>query len=194
LRVLRPILVVLPFVLLGCGTGPHPPTAWVCRLGGLARDARQGRAEAMLARLVDRAAGARPRAYVLASDETSAYSWPDGSVVVTSGLVDRLDDDELLAAIAHELGHLVDGGHLTTGVSLRGCERGGTCVDDEERADAIGVALLQARCVTGRAMASMLAKVARSQDPASPCARALARRIDVLEARLGRPAVGAGPG
>ena len=187
MRLVPPIFGILPFLLFGCGAAPHPPTEWVRQQGGLVCDGRQGRAAMLLARLVDRTDEARVRVYVLSSDDLSAHSWADGSVYVTRGLVDQLTDDELLAAMAHELGHLMRGGQVSASVSLRGCDRGGTCVDEEERADAIGLDLLKARGVPAGAMASMLEKVAIAEEPASPCHRALLRRIDVLASHL-RPA------
>lgn len=186
---MRPILGVLPFLLVGCGAAPHPPAEWVRQQGGLVCDARQRRAEVLLARLADRTIDARLRVYVLSSDDLSAHSWADGSVYLSRGLVDRLSDDEVLAAMAHELGHLLGDGHVRSAVSLRGCAGGESCLDEEERADAIGLDLLRARGVPGQAMATMLDKVALVEDPASPCRRALVRRINVLSVRLGPAAV-----
>jgi Zn-dependent protease with chaperone function len=41
-----------------------------------------------------------------------AWAWPGGRIEVSRALIDRLDDEQLAAALAHELGHLLDGGHL----------------------------------------------------------------------------------
>lgn len=43
---------------------------------------------------------------VCVTDEINAYAWPDGSIRVNSGLMDILEDDELIAIIGHEMGHL----------------------------------------------------------------------------------------
>ncbi len=40
------------------------------------------------------------------SGKVNAYAMPDGSVRVFSGLMDLMNDDELLAVIGHEMGHV----------------------------------------------------------------------------------------
>jgi Zn-dependent protease with chaperone function len=99
---------------------------------------------------------------------------------VTRGLVDLLDQRELAAAIAHEVGHLLDGGHVHTVVSLGGC----TDPDVEIRADAIGVRLLEQQ-ETGRdAMISMLEKVCASSAAPQACRPGIRRRIEALSTKL----------
>lgn len=44
---------------------------------------------------------------VYKSDEVNACAYGDGSVRVNSALMDLMDDDEVLAVIGHELGHVV---------------------------------------------------------------------------------------
>jgi hypothetical protein len=119
-----------------------------------------------------------------------AWAWPDGRVEVSRALVDRLDDEELAAALAHELGHLLDGGHLPGAGLARDAPlglRGDRGADDiEARADRIGCTLLAHRGVACTAMARMLADVAaglggdagmrrRADAVASACAAASAR-------------------
>jgi predicted Zn-dependent protease len=96
---------------------------------------------------------------VLNSNSVGAFGWPDGDVFVTRGLVDLLNEPELTAALAHEMGHLLDGGFAHAVVSLRGCS---SDPDAEIRADAIGVRLLQQNGIPPGAMSSMLAKVCAS--------------------------------
>jgi Zn-dependent protease with chaperone function len=95
---------------------------------------------------------------VSARDGLGAWSWPCGRVHVSRALVDLLDDEELAAALAHELGHLLDRGHLpNVPRALRGVPGGN---DLELRADRIGCDLLARRGVPLDAMPRMLAKVA----------------------------------
>jgi predicted Zn-dependent protease len=85
----------------------------------------------------------------------SAFAWPDGSVLVTRELVDLLDDDQLAAALAHEIGHLVDGGHLAAAPAALA---GRPSDDDlERRADRTGCELLAAHGRAPSAMSGMLA-------------------------------------
>lgn len=114
---------------------------------------------------------------VLDSDGVCAYGWPNGNLFVTRGLVDLLSDQELAAAIAHEMGHLLNDGHLHTLVSLRGC-----CVspDIEARADSIGVRLLAEHAIGREAMISMLNKVRRSSGVPSLCQQRIGQRIELL--------------
>jgi predicted Zn-dependent protease len=121
---------------------------------------------------------------VLDSDDLCAYGWPDGSLFVTRGLVDRLDDAELAAAVAHELGHLLSDGHLRTIVSLRGCEGRSQELDAESQADAIAVDLLAAEALAPDAVLRMLEKVRASSSATSACHPTMTRRISLLSERL----------
>ena len=49
-----------------------------------------------------------------------AFAWPDGRIRVTRGLIDLLNDEELAAAVAHEIGHLLADGYLAGRFSLHG--------------------------------------------------------------------------
>ena len=43
---------------------------------------------------------------VYLADETNAFAMPDGTIRVYSGLMDAMPDDQLLAVIHHEIGHI----------------------------------------------------------------------------------------
>ncbi len=109
-----------------------------------------------------------------------AWAWPSGRVDVSRALVDRLDDEELAAALAHELGHLLDGGHLDDAPRALA---GGTA-DLERRADRIGCDVLRRHGVGAAAMPRMLAKVAAAtHDPGGElAARAEAARSACADA------------
>lgn len=133
------------------------------------------------------ASGARLELRVRDSAEIGAFSWPSGEVVVTRGLLAILDDQELAAALAHEVGHLVAGGHLASDEaapsharSLRGAPVEGP--DGEARADAIGVAILAKVGLPAEAMARMLRNV-RASSRSDALRAALAERIDLLASR-----------
>jgi predicted Zn-dependent protease len=99
--------------------------------------------------------------HVLNMDSACAFSWPDGRIYVSRGLIDCVDDSELAAALAHEMGHLLADGKMKSVVALGGCYGSGN-MDCESRADDIGVQLLAARGIRRDAMASLLTKVAAS--------------------------------
>jgi hypothetical protein len=95
-----------------------------------------------------------------------AWAWADGRVEVSRALIDRLDDEELAAALAHELGHLLDGGHLPVaraeleGAAPLGLRGDGGTDAVEARADRLGSALLARRGIKCDTMARMLGDVA----------------------------------
>jgi hypothetical protein len=118
--------------------------------------------------------------------EVGAWAWPDRRIRVSRALVDLLDDDELAAALGHELGHLLDRGDLPAPpVALLGGSGGD---DLEARADQIGCRLLAARGLASDAMARMLAKVA-----ARGGGDRFARRIAAARAACSNSAAPAGP-
>lgn len=164
--------------MLGCASTASQLT-WVRAQGGIVQDARLERAQAACS-LVGQAADRTVHVNVLDSDAVGAYGWPDGNLFVTRGLVDLVSDQELAAAIAHEMGHLLNDGHLHTVVSLRGC-----CVspDAEARADSIGVRLLDERGIGRGAMISMLNKVRSSPGVPPSCQQGIGRRIELLTER-----------
>jgi predicted Zn-dependent protease len=87
--------------------------------------------------------------------EFGAWAWPGGPIQVSRSLVDLLDDDELAAAMAHELGHLQDAHSGGRSVSLDG----GADLDVESRADAFGCRLLVLRGIDAAASARLLEKL-----------------------------------
>jgi len=46
---------------------------------------------------------------VYRSEEVNAFAMPDGSIRVYSGLMDKMNDDELAFVIGHEIGHVAKG-------------------------------------------------------------------------------------
>lgn len=84
-----------------------------------------------------------------------AWAWQDGQVRVTPALVDRLDDAELAAVVAHEVAHLFVGGHLGTAPAAID---GG---DAEHAADALGCELLAASGLPPSAMTRMLERLSQ---------------------------------
>ena len=178
--VLRAILVsfiiIVSFSALGCGTATCQ-LSWVRAQGGVIQDGRVDRAQAACSLLLGPSVDRTVQVHVLDSDSVGAYGWPDGNLFVTRGLVDLLSDKELAAAIAHEMGHLLNDGHLHTVVSLRGC-----CVspDAEARADSIGVRLLAEQGIGRDAMTSMLNKVRSSPGVSPSCQQGIGQRIELL--------------
>lgn len=164
--------------LAGCALSPragHPaPTAWLARRGGLATGPAQARAARALARLA-LPDGQRPGVQVLADDALGAFAWPDGRIVVTRGLVDGVGDAALAAAVAHEVGHLVLGGHLDG----NGLPRDGRA-DDEAAADRVARALLERSGLDVGALTDLLAALEARAAPASRRRARLAARCTAL--------------
>lgn len=173
------ILILVSSAGLGCSACSSPAQV---RLNAAA-DARLERVRRVAAALAPRRADLALRFEVIDSDVPGAYSWPDGRVAVTAGLVDALDDAELAAAVAHELGHLLNDGHLRGGgvAALKGS--GGAPADVEEAADDAGVQLLLESHLSPGAMARMLTKVKDSPRTPHGCRAAL----DGRARRLGAP-------
>lgn len=154
--VIRFGMTLLALVAVGAGCrGPSPRPGLDVAADGLRR-ARIERASAAV--LTD----AGVRGSVVPRADVGAWAWPDGRIEVSRTLVDRLDDDELAAALAHELGHLLDGGHLPAVPH----ELDGGTGDLERRADRVGCGVLRRHGIPGAAMPRMLAKVAAAtRDP-----------------------------
>lgn len=184
-RLVKRALVLLPLfaALAGCAAarGPGPdPVAAASDVASAARIARLGQG---VAAAVGSPIGVR---FALSSrDGLGAWSWPDGRVRVSRALVDLLDDDELSAALAHEVGHLVDGGHVGGGgpAALSGAR---DAAGVEVRADVVGCRLLRAHGAPTAALPRMLRRVAAAleaaPDPDGPDPAALLRRAALADA------------
>jgi Zn-dependent protease with chaperone function len=173
------ISILLSMLGIGCAATPSAST-WISSHGGLApsTDFRQARVNLVSQRLIASCTGRHISVQILATESVTAFSLWDGHLFVTRGLMDHLDDTELQAVIAHELGHLLNDGHLHTLQCLRGC----CCVDPdcEIRADATGAALLRSQNIYPRVMADMLGKVKKFGCLSPSCAVAVDRRISIL--------------
>ena len=167
------------FALLvtGCTTASPPRQAWVAARGGAVVGAAQSRVERATHPLLSFFGQDRVKVWVLHTEEVGAWGWPDGEIFLTKGLIDRLDDTEIAAAVAHELGHLLNDGHLRDVASLNGY---GFPLNGESRADMTGVGLLEAQQLPGDAMARMLTKVVHSDRCSASVRRALQCRINLL--------------
>lgn len=176
-------LLALTGVLAGCGASPRGVARWELRQGGRCDDlALRLRLDSVCRPLRAVDGLGRCELAVIDSDQPGAYAWPtdDGCrVYVTRGLMAMTSDDELAAAVAHEMGHLVDGGHVRI-ASLTGDDY----VDAERRADAIGCRLLHEAGFTTDAMRNLLSKLAQTNPH---WRKALALRANSLSPRNPSP-------
>lgn len=156
----------------GCATRDE----WVGRCGGLAGGAVEERARRVAAPLVAACGEGRIALRVLDSDAVTAYAWPGGEIYLTRGLLERMDDAEVAAAVAHEIGHLLNDGHLNRPVGLKGCD---AAEDEEAAADRTGVELLNRCGIEGAAMRRMLGIVASHST--SPCRADVQKRAGRVE-------------
>ncbi len=116
--------------------------------------------------------------YVLGTESVGGFAWPDGRIYVTRGLVEITTDDELAAAIAHEMGHLLADRGPPALVALAGrsaCDAG--C---EECADAMGCLLLRVKGRPAAAMITLLRKVEAAPQTDSKLRPLIERRIKRL--------------
>lgn len=172
------LLFAIAALVIGCSSTTRQQ-AWCSAQGGLLIDAHQRRAEAVASRF-SASFSVLPPVHVLNSECVGAYGWPDGNIFVTRGLMDLLSDDELAAAIAHEMGHLLADGHLRSVVGLNGCCKE---PDAEARADGVGFELLENRGIPAHAMIDMLQKFRNALVSSPSCQQAIGHRIELLKAR-----------
>lgn len=174
----RVILLVILGTLVGCAASSpvsmSPRHGGIARLGGdSAVDAtsRVDRLAARMAALTDRPI----RVNVVGRDELLAFSWPGGQIYLTRGLVRVCSDEEISAVIGHEMGHMLQDGHLHSTLSLTGQPH----PDREATADAISVRLLNAAGIPASSMRTALCKVSAAQS-SRDVRTALAARIALL--------------
>ena len=117
------------------------------------------------------------RYHVLNNPAVTAYSWPGGEIFLSAGLIDSASDDEIAAAIAHELGHLVNDARRPGAVGLRGAD---APLALEQHADATGEALLVASGRPPGALITLLQKVCAA-NPSAACRHDLGARIQLLQ-------------
>jgi len=152
----RRLLALLPLLLAAaCASAPRGEAPawqrWSATHGGVLGPAEAGsayaRAEAALTRIAGACACEHARVRVLDDSEPAAFAFRDGSLFVTRGLVALLDDGELSAALAHEVGHLT-----RRGDGLPGPEA-------ERLADRLGAELLRASGLSPELMPRMLRRL-----------------------------------
>jgi Zn-dependent protease with chaperone function len=84
-----------------------------------------GRLQSIAATLVAPLALNKPLSIrVYPSTELAAFSRSDGRVFVSTALLEQLTDEELAAAIAHEIGHMVNHGDATISALAEGVVAG----------------------------------------------------------------------
>lgn len=163
-RYLPALLIAMLSLLCGCS---HTSSAL------------QMRAEGSLNRLTSQRG--QVRVTITSASTLEAHGWRNGRIAVSAALVERLNDAELAAVLAHEMGHMLADGHLLSDYGLDGCRDGNERnLDAETAADAIGARILTRAGLPPSAMASMLTKVRDAQSPGSHCHRQMSRRIEHL--------------
>ena len=155
----------------------HRQTVWAQNQGGVLVDTEYDARLTACADRLNRRLESDVRLSLLNNNAISAYAWPDGHLYVTRGLMDRMNDDELEAAMAHEIGHLLDHGNLRTTWSLNNPSDE---LNTESRADIIGSRLLQQMGLGIDTMIRMLEKVTLDENLSKSSRERLKHRIAIL--------------
>jgi len=168
----------------GCSVIKQTPEAcahreWSHKQGGIVSGTWQQRIERTCQRLSPAIPCLVIKPYVLDADDLSAYSWPDGEVFVTRGLIDAASPDELAAVIAHEAGHLIAHRRRSDATAmLRGRQ---SHLNPEIQADALGSVILADCNIPTTAMLHVLLKVQQATAPNNPSYALLCQRIKTIQ-------------
>lgn len=155
-------------------------SAWQRTQGSIIKGPLLTRARSALARLTPGIRGVPLTIAVLDTPTPSAYSFPDGSIYISSFLASTLTDDELAAVIAHETGHLLLDHRLQSPAGLRGASLG---PDSESRADQLACQVLTAHKIPSTSLLTALQKVADASQ-GTPYYSSLQSRITRLKSQL----------
>lgn len=148
--------------LCGCASSPAargPSSEWIARNGGISHGPEAARVEQIAHRfdgLLGGLSGAPVQVHVLKSTSPTAMAWPSGDIFLTQPLVALLSDNEIAAAIAHELGHLMTDHHIDPNAALTGSSKN---EDAEIRADDAGLSLLSSSHTPPQSLGSALSKI-----------------------------------
>src|SRR5207248_4159624 len=124
------------------------------------------------------------RVFVLESRNVGAYAWPDGSIFLTSALVEMLTPQEIAAVLAHELGHLSDHQISGNASSLFGKAEH---LDSESRADVFACDLLRRSGLAPDALANALQKVQAAAGLSDQQRQSLLDRATRMTSRVTSP-------
>lgn len=164
----------------GCAAGGEAfaRDSWTKRQGGISAGDKSIPLTGAVERLQIACPLIKLHVHVLEKNDLSAYVWPDGHIYVSRELAARATEEQLAAAMAHEIGHLLDKQNTPPPSALAPHF---TAEDLREyRADQLGRALLVKAGYSDKHMASLL-RLIQADPTNSPelCAR-IARRLDRL--------------
>lgn len=185
---LRRLSLFALLLIAGCSTGGATSVdRWADARGGVIRGAPEDLARQAVSRL-STSSLAIPNLLieVLDCDRPLAYAWPNGRLFVTRGLIETLTADELAAAIAHEIGHLLSEPAPITDVALAGTGAGHQD-PVEAAADQAGRKLLAESGIDDSAMLAMLHKVAGHSRTPPTTRLAMLQRAQLLRMHADRP-------
>ena len=176
-------------LLTGCSIiGQTPDVSshhkWALQHGGILVDQRQQRLNQTCQLLASVCLDIVIDPHVLNSNDLAAYSWPNGELYVTRGMIDAANPDELAAVVAHEIGHLIDHRHSNATTMLLGQKHH---LNPEIQADSMGCRILAACNISTTAMLHMLQKVKQSTQPRDPVYALLNQRIQRLQSDMSNP-------
>lgn len=172
--------------VVGCAHSPGMSSRekWVAGLGGVDASESRQRLEAARDRLLPEGLRSQIKVEVLCASEPAAFSWDDGSVFATNGLLRLLNDDELAAAVAHEVGHVFNNRGGRQVLNLRGRSDAAAA---EFEADAAGMSLIEQASIPPASMTTMLVKVRDAAALNSRCRTGMTQRILRLSGRCQSP-------
>ena len=153
---------------------------WVKSQGGYsANTIEQQRAETLCKRMASGLIKTAIHVRIVNSAAIGAWSWPDGDIDIATGLMQRLNNGELCAAIAHEMGHLINDHHVITLAALTGQN---TALGREAAADRTACHILIKHGLPMNDLIKALCVVRRCCE-ASSLRASLTRRISLIAER-----------
>lgn len=152
-----PARLAMPTLLLAAALGCHAPRPPLPPSSTVRADEVDGLRLHRLAKAATRL-GTRVELEVTLSPRAGfgAWAWPHGPIQVSRDLVDLVDDEELAAVIAHELGHIQNDRHCSGATASLD---GSSDLDVESRADEAGCRMLRMAGIEPAATIRLLDKL-----------------------------------